>query len=58
MGQHVTDLKFQVLKHIPMPCRGGDRINLLKQHESHWIHTLDTLVPKVSNRECDFFIIL
>ncbi|CAJ0964830.1 unnamed protein product [Ranitomeya imitator] len=50
-GHFVSQLKYQVIDHVPPPRRGGDRITLLKKKEAFWIHTLETLSPKGLNRD-------
>ncbi|CAJ0968348.1 unnamed protein product, partial [Ranitomeya imitator] len=45
-GHSVSQLKYQVIDHVPPPRRGGDRITLLKKKEAFWIHTLESLSPK------------
>ncbi|CAJ0952210.1 unnamed protein product [Ranitomeya imitator] len=52
----VAQLKFQVVEHIDRPKRGGDRVKILKQRESYWIHTLDPLEPKGLNREINWLL--
>ncbi|XP_077113688.1 uncharacterized protein LOC143768964 [Ranitomeya variabilis] len=49
----VSQLRFQVLEQVERPRRGGDHIKLLRQRESYWIFTLQTLTPKGLNRELD-----
>ncbi|CAJ0929305.1 unnamed protein product [Ranitomeya imitator] len=50
----VAQLRYQVLEHIPLARRGGDRIKKLKERESFWIHTLQTLTPLGLNREYEW----
>ncbi|CAJ0947650.1 unnamed protein product [Ranitomeya imitator] len=52
-GHNISQLRFQVLEHIPVQRRGGNRIHLLKKKEAYWIHELQTLSPKGLNREYD-----
>ncbi|CAJ0958837.1 unnamed protein product [Ranitomeya imitator] len=52
----IAQLKFQVIEQIDRPRRGGDRVRTLKQRESYWIHTLDTLEPRGLNREINWLI--
>lgn len=40
-----------LLEHIPLPSRGGDRLNILKRKELWWIFLLDTLRPNGLNVE-------
>ncbi|XP_071986734.1 uncharacterized protein [Engystomops pustulosus] len=47
----INQLKFQIIEHVEMPRRGGDRVGLLKKRESYWIHTLQTLQPDGLNRD-------
>ncbi|CAJ0968324.1 unnamed protein product [Ranitomeya imitator] len=47
----VAQLRYQVIEHVPLARRGGDRIKKLKERESFWIHTLQTLTPLGLNRE-------
>ncbi|CAJ0944595.1 unnamed protein product [Ranitomeya imitator] len=52
-GHSISQLKFQVIEHVPQLRRGGNRISHLKRREAFWIHTLDTLHPKGLNRDYD-----
>ncbi|CAJ0932367.1 unnamed protein product [Ranitomeya imitator] len=47
----VAQLRYQVIDHVPLARRGGDRIKQLKERESFWIYTLQTLSPHGLNRE-------
>ncbi|CAJ0954909.1 unnamed protein product [Ranitomeya imitator] len=51
LKHNISQLRFQVLEHVPMQRRGGDRILMLKKREAYWIHTLDTLSPRGLNRD-------
>ncbi|CAJ0955832.1 unnamed protein product [Ranitomeya imitator] len=51
----VAQLRYQVIEHVPLARRGGDRIKKLKERESFWIHTLQTLTPLGLNREYEFY---
>ncbi|CAJ0918391.1 unnamed protein product [Ranitomeya imitator] len=50
-NHNVAQLRFQVIDHVSMSRRGGDRIKKLKERESFWIYTLQTLSPHGLNRE-------
>ncbi|CAJ0917088.1 unnamed protein product [Ranitomeya imitator] len=50
-NHNVAQLRFQVIDHVPVLRRGGDRIKKLKERESLWIYTLQTLSPHGLNRE-------
>ncbi|CAJ0955511.1 unnamed protein product, partial [Ranitomeya imitator] len=52
----VAQLRFQIIDHVPVLRRGGDRIKRLKERESFWIYTLQTLAPHGLNREYEFTI--
>ncbi|CAJ0916648.1 unnamed protein product [Ranitomeya imitator] len=52
-GHSISQLKFQVIEHVPQLRRGGNRITRLKRREAFWIHNLDTLHPKGLNRDYD-----
>ncbi|CAJ0952342.1 unnamed protein product [Ranitomeya imitator] len=52
-GHNISQLRFQILEHIPVQRRGGNRIHLLKKKEAYWIHELQTLAPKGLNRDYD-----
>ncbi|CAJ0944277.1 unnamed protein product [Ranitomeya imitator] len=52
-GHNISQLRFQILEHIPVQRRGGNRIYLLKKKEAYWIHELQTLSPKGLNRDYD-----
>ncbi|CAJ0927184.1 unnamed protein product [Ranitomeya imitator] len=45
-GHNISQLRFQILEHIPVQRRGGNIIHLLKKKEAYWIHELQTLAPK------------
>ncbi|CAJ0952519.1 unnamed protein product [Ranitomeya imitator] len=47
----VAQLRYQVIDHVPLARRGGDRIKQLKERESFWIYTLQTLSPLGLNRD-------
>ncbi|CAJ0936653.1 unnamed protein product [Ranitomeya imitator] len=49
----VSQLKFQVIEHVSVPRRGGDRVRILKKREAFWIHELQTLSPHGLIREYD-----
>ncbi|XP_069617342.1 uncharacterized protein [Ranitomeya imitator] len=51
---NISQLRFQVLEKVHRPRRGGNHIQLLKQRETYWIYTLDTLSPRGLNREIDW----
>ncbi|XP_073497333.1 uncharacterized protein [Phyllobates terribilis] len=51
MSHGISQLRYQVIDHIPPHRRGGNRIKKLKKRELYWIHTLQTLTPKGLNRE-------
>lgn len=55
-GHNVSQLRYQVLEQIQTPRRGGNRIQLLKQRESFWIHRLNSLSPNGLNREFNLAI--
>ncbi|CAJ0959390.1 unnamed protein product [Ranitomeya imitator] len=44
-NHNVAQLRYQVIDHVPISRRGGDRIKRLKERESFWIYTLQTLSP-------------
>ncbi|XP_069607905.1 uncharacterized protein [Ranitomeya imitator] len=50
----ISQLRYQIIDHVPPLRRGGDRIQRLKDRESFWIHTLQTLTPLGLNREYEF----
>ncbi|CAJ0965952.1 unnamed protein product [Ranitomeya imitator] len=50
----VSQLQYQVIERVERPRWGGDHIKLLKERESFWIYTLQTLAPRGLNRELDF----
>ncbi|CAJ0919390.1 unnamed protein product [Ranitomeya imitator] len=50
-NHNVAQLRFQVIDHVRFLRRGGDRIKRLKERESFWIYTLQTLAPHGLNRE-------
>lgn len=56
-GHNISQLRYQIIEHVLMPRQGGNRIPLLKQRESFWIHRLNTLNPNGLNRECDFLFL-
>ncbi|CAJ0964342.1 unnamed protein product [Ranitomeya imitator] len=47
----VAQLRYRVIDHVPLAKRRGDRIKQLKERESFWIYTLQTLSPHGLNRE-------
>ncbi|XP_071980562.1 uncharacterized protein [Engystomops pustulosus] len=47
----ISQLKFQVVEHVPIPRRGGNRVKQLLLREAFWIHRLDTMTPHGLNRE-------
>ncbi|XP_077136476.1 uncharacterized protein LOC143793411 [Ranitomeya variabilis] len=49
----VSQLRYQVIERVKKPRRGGDHVKLLKERESFWIYTLQTMAPKGLNRELD-----
>ncbi|XP_077134833.1 uncharacterized protein LOC143788815 [Ranitomeya variabilis] len=51
---NIAQLRFQIVEKVPRPRRGGNHIQLLKQRETFWIYTLDTLHPRGLNREIDW----
>ncbi|XP_073433457.1 uncharacterized protein [Dendrobates tinctorius] len=51
----VSQLKFQVIEQIPVPRRGGNRIQTLKEREAYWIYHLNTLHPHGLNRESEMY---
>ncbi|XP_073428203.1 uncharacterized protein [Dendrobates tinctorius] len=53
---NVSQLRFQIIEKVPRPKRGGNHVRLLKQRETFWIYTLDTLHPRGLNREIDWLI--
>ncbi|CAJ0967661.1 unnamed protein product [Ranitomeya imitator] len=53
---NVSQLRYQIIEKVPRPKRGGNHIRLLKQRETYWIYTLDTLYPRGLNREIDWLI--
>ncbi|XP_075697305.1 uncharacterized protein LOC142742645 [Rhinoderma darwinii] len=52
-NHQLSQFQFQIIEHVPQPRRGGNHIHLLKERESYWIHTLQTLSPRGLNREFD-----
>ncbi|CAJ0954261.1 unnamed protein product [Ranitomeya imitator] len=50
---NVSQLRFQIIERVPRPRRGGNHVRLLKQRETFWIYTLDSLHPRGLNREID-----
>ncbi|XP_077124264.1 uncharacterized protein LOC143781516 [Ranitomeya variabilis] len=57
-GHSIPQLKFQVIEHVPVPRRGGNRIQTLKRREAFWIHELDTMTPRGLNRDYDLLAFL
>ncbi|CAJ0928388.1 unnamed protein product [Ranitomeya imitator] len=47
---HFIQNNHTVIEHVSLARRGGDRIKKLKERESFWIHTLQTLTPLGLNR--------
>lgn len=47
-------LQVEALEHVQTPPRGGDRLKLLLQRETYWIHKLDAMRPPGLNEEIDF----
>ncbi|CAJ0943784.1 unnamed protein product [Ranitomeya imitator] len=50
----VSQLRYQIIDHVPIMRRGGDRIKKLKERESFWIYSLQTLSPLGLNGEYEF----
>ncbi|CAJ0936373.1 unnamed protein product [Ranitomeya imitator] len=50
----VSQLRYQIIDHVPIMRRGGDRIKKLKEREWFWIYSLQTLSPLGLNREYEF----
>ncbi|CAJ0934573.1 unnamed protein product [Ranitomeya imitator] len=50
----VSQLRYQIIDHVTIMRRGGDRIKKLKERESFWIYSLQTLSPLGLNREYEF----
>lgn len=49
-----NSLKAFVIECVPVNLRGGDRLKLLLQRETYWIHTLNATVHPGLNEEIDF----
>ncbi|CAJ0928468.1 unnamed protein product [Ranitomeya imitator] len=54
-NHNISQLRYQVIDHVPIARRGGNRILKLKEKEAYWIHTLQTLEPKGLNRGYELF---
>ncbi|OCT76302.1 hypothetical protein XELAEV_18031503mg [Xenopus laevis] len=50
-GHTVAQPRFQILQHIPILRRGGDRAKQLLKCEAGWIRRLGTITPGGLNKE-------